>query len=703
MKLNSVIFITGIIICGFLLFITIPKVYSKNRLKVIVDEQVDKKFFDSESILVKYKNKKGFKVLKVGESDKSVQPALEKVQKDAVKKKLLKIWEDSSVEFVQPNYLYRSSDWVNQSGYNVPISFDELNHWYYLESGLVNTWELQGCPESENCGGSKEVIVAVIDSGLAFENYNDTEGVTRAQYIASPAFSRINLFTNTEEIKGNSLDDDCNGYVDDFNGVDTFSAVLMDVETCKDGIPVEVPIEYVKSGHPVDTYGHGTYVTGLIASDISNGEIGTVSPAFNISIMPISANIYFDGFFTTQSIIGGINYAIDNNADIINMSLAAYQEDQLLEESIEEAFNEDILMIAAAGNEANNGLAYPAAYEQVFSVGAVNIDHTRSSYSNYGDDLDIVAYVGDDPLLEKNSVYQSTLACFIDYCNNNNIGSGFSSFNLIGTSFAAPQVTSLAALIKSKNPEFSSQQIIDKIIQSSIDIGEIGKDEQTGYGVINYEKAMTDEVNESDEGDNSDEVNETGGGNSSGGVNESNGLKEPDRVDEQNKQDELSEVYRFYSSKLQSHFYTVDLVEKNYVEENFSDVWSYEKVAFYATENEGDEKVGPVYRFWSSKLQAHFYTSSEYEKNYVEENFSDVWSYEKVAFYAIENEGDEKVGPVYRFWSSKLQAHFYTSSEYEKNYVEENFSDVWSYEKVAFYATENEGDEKVGPAHIFLK
>ncbi len=101
----------------------------------------------------------------------------------------------------------------------------------------------------------------------------------------------------------------------------------------------------------------------------------------------------------------------------------------------------------------------------------------------------------------------------------------------------------------------------------------------------------------------------------------------------------------------------------------------------------GDAALAPVYRFWSDKLSGHFYTISEEEKNAVIENFSDVWAYESIAFYAYPP-GSEPVGskPVYRFWSNCSGHHFYSISESEKDGIIENYPDVWAFEGVAWYA-----------------
>ncbi|MCI5150713.1 MAG: hypothetical protein D3916_15240 [Candidatus Electrothrix sp. MAN1_4] len=143
----------------------------------------------------------------------------------------------------------------------------------------------------------------------------------------------------------------------------------------------------------------------------------------------------------------------------------------------------------------------------------------------------------------------------------------------------------------------------------------------------------------------------------------------------------LKPVYRFWSSVHESHFYTISEDEKDHVIADLPN-WEYEKIAFYAYENQ-EAGTLPVYRFWSSVHQSHFYTISEEEKDYVIANLPN-WDYEKIAYYAYDY---QKAGtlPVYRFWSSVHESHFYTISEEEKDYVIANLPN-WDYEKIAWYA-----------------
>ena len=146
-------------------------------------------------------------------------------------------------------------------------------------------------------------------------------------------------------------------------------------------------------------------------------------------------------------------------------------------------------------------------------------------------------------------------------------------------------------------------------------------------------------------------------------------------------------VYRFWSGSLGAHFFTTSERERNKLLELYAHVWTDEGVAYYAFPEAIRSELAPVHRFWSDTLNVHFYTISEAEKQKVIEKYAHVWTYEGVAFYAYP-EGLQPIGalPVYRFWSDTLSAHFYTIKESEKDKLIENYPHVWRYERVAWYA-----------------
>ncbi len=162
-----------------------------------------------------------------------------------------------------------------------------------------------------------------------------------------------------------------------------------------------------------------------------------------------------------------------------------------------------------------------------------------------------------------------------------------------------------------------------------------------------------------------------------------------DEEEDEEEEDKSKSIYRFWSAKNKSHFYTASETEKNYVIENYDeDVWKYEGIA-YTIPNTFEIGMTSLTRFWSKKHQGHFYTASNEETMYVIVNYdNDTWKYEGVAYY-VYKEQQPNTKPVYRFWSAKNKHHFYTASEIERDIVIEKYDDnTWKYEGVAWYVNE---------------
>lgn len=149
---------------------------------------------------------------------------------------------------------------------------------------------------------------------------------------------------------------------------------------------------------------------------------------------------------------------------------------------------------------------------------------------------------------------------------------------------------------------------------------------------------------------------------------------------------ERSPIYRFWSNQTESHFFTIDEDEKNYIIAFYS-WYTFEGIAYYAykTNNQPPEAM-PVYRFFNTDTKSHFYTISETEKNTIIENYA-WYTYEGIAWYAFDNEINAPTDalPVYRFFNLNTGCHFYTISETEKDTVIANY-DWYRYEGVSWYA-----------------
>lgn len=221
--------------------------------------------------------------------------------------------------------------------------------------------------------------------------------------------------------------------------------------------------------HIIPKGAHGTHIAGIIAGSANNG-IGGTGVAPNVKLMPINV---FDGEYAdTADIIDAIHYAVQQKANIINMSLGDTSYSESLNKAVQEAYKKGVLIVAAAGNEGDMGenvqRVYPAAFSHVISVAATNSSDKRPSYSNYHSTVDIAA-PGDDIL--------STLP---------NGKYGWMS----GTSMATPMVAGVAALIWSHEPKLNKTEVEYRLYDSAVDLGTKGKDIYYGNGRVNAKKAL---------------------------------------------------------------------------------------------------------------------------------------------------------------------------------------------------------------------
>jgi len=159
---------------------------------------------------------------------------------------------------------------------------------------------------------------------------------------------------------------------------------------------------------PEDEYGHGTHVCGTVAATGNNSK-GVIGAAFEAELLPIKV-LNSSGYSTSGSISAGIALATANKADIINLSLGSYSADRATFEASLDAWNQGVLVVAAAGNDNINYAHYPSAYPQVISVGASTRGGSKANYSNWGDTLDIAAPGG-----QSTQIYSTTRNSFTSY------------------------------------------------------------------------------------------------------------------------------------------------------------------------------------------------------------------------------------------------------------------------------------------------
>ncbi|MBC1236330.1 S8 family serine peptidase [Nostoc sp. 2RC] len=279
-----------------------------------------------------------------------------------------------------------------------------------------NNWgaDLIKAPEVWTKGYTGQgIVVAVLDSGV---DYNHAD-------LSS------NIWTNTREIPDNGIDDDFNGYVDDFYGWNFVS----------------------NNNNTLDVYGHGTHVAGTIAA--ANNDFGVTGIAYNAKIMPVKV-LGDDNKGTYSGFSQGIYYAVNNGAKVINMSLNGTVPDSGLEAAIQYAASMGVIVVMAVGNSAGLTPLYPAYYATNWglAVGAVDSNKNLADFSNRaGSDFNM-AYVTAPGV----SVY-STLP---------NQTYGF--YN--GTSMAAPHVAGVAALILSANPSLTGSQVREIVAQTAVNV-----------------------------------------------------------------------------------------------------------------------------------------------------------------------------------------------------------------------------------------
>jgi len=274
--------------------------------------------------------------------------------------------------------------------------------------------------------GRKDVVVAVIDDGV---------------YISHPDL-QANIWTNKKESIGNNKDDDGNGFVDDYYGWD-----------------------FIYNSPEMTTLGtHGTMVAGIIGAVGNNAE-GISGVNWKVSLMPLIA-CNGDKGCPVAAIISAIHYATDNGADVINLSLgsqgvSAYSD--VYNEAIRYAYDHGVTIVAAAGNgDLEGGIGQDTGFipqspvcndngrNMVLGVGATELDgEYRTAWSNYGKCVDI--YAPGIGIASTSVPAYSSLGGFYDIES--------------GTSFSAPLVSGVAALLKAKYPSMPNTEIISRIIR----------------------------------------------------------------------------------------------------------------------------------------------------------------------------------------------------------------------------------------------
>ncbi len=312
---------------------------------------------------------------------------------------------DPHVEYVEPNYEIQLNVTPNDT------YFDHL--W-----GLNNDGQQSGTPDADidaveawDNVNSGEVIVAILDTGIDY-THPDLQD---------------NIWRNTGEIAGNGIDDDNNGFVDDYYGYH-FNIFGNDSD-------------------PFDGHSHGTHVAGTVAAT-GNNSFGVTGVAYQVASVMAVKVLSDSGSGYTSDIAAGIRYAVDNGATVINASLGGGGYSQTLYNAINYARQNNVLFVAAAGNNGSNNDSrptYPASYnlDNIISVAATDRNDQLASFSNYGQSVDLGA-----PGVSILST----------------VPGGYSFYS--GTSMAAPHVAGAAAVLRSQIPGASYADIKNLLLEN---------------------------------------------------------------------------------------------------------------------------------------------------------------------------------------------------------------------------------------------
>lgn len=310
------------------------------------------------------------------------------------------------------------------------------SQWALSKINAIQAWDISK--------GSSQITIAIVDNAVSTTHEDLT----------------ANIWVNPKEIPNNGIDDDLNGFVDDVNG--------WDVADNNNN-----PNPPASAGS--DSYfTHGTHCAGIASATTDNNK-GVAAIGFNTKIIAVkcSRDNSSDEGRTLTHAYDGVYYAIQAKADIISMSWGGSSGSFLTGENIINAANAlGIVLISAAGNNNHSEKHYPAAYNSVISVGSTDQADLKSSFSNYGNWVDLMA--------PGTSIY-STLS-----------GANDAYGTRSGTSMSCPLVAGLSALVLEQNPGLSPAQLKIKLITGcdNIDLLNPGYSGQLGAGRINAQKTL---------------------------------------------------------------------------------------------------------------------------------------------------------------------------------------------------------------------
>ena len=326
--------------------------------------------------------------------------------------------QDPDVEYAELNYIVSICAIPNDTHYPLQWPLNNTGQDYPNEEGGFTHGTADrdiAAPEAwDMSAGDSKIIVAVVDTGVDY-NHRDLQG---------------NMWINGSEIPGNGMDDDGNGYIDDIYGYDFANT----------------------DSDPIDDEGHGTHCSGTIAARGDNG-LDIAGVCWNARIMALKF-LGSDGSGYGSDAVTAFYYAVDNGADVVSNSWGGGDYMQSMQDAIDYAHSQGVIMVAAAGNDSSDSPEYPAYYEHMIAVAATDSDDNKASFSNYGNWVDIAAPGVDILSLRAEGTSSGTV--HDDYTA---IASG--------TSMACPHVAAACVLLLSANPLLKCDEIYGILMETA--------------------------------------------------------------------------------------------------------------------------------------------------------------------------------------------------------------------------------------------
>ena len=238
-----------------------------------------------------------------------------------------------------------------------------------------------------------------------------------------------------------------------------------------------------RDADPQDTVdGHGTHVLGIVGATEGNSE-GVASVAPGARLLPVRV-LGDDGSGTVEQVAEGIDYAVAQGADVINLSLGGdvplVGSAPEYNAAIDRALDAGRVVVAASGNDGLPACGQPAARGRLLCVGAVDRRRQRSFFSNFGQSLGLVAPGGSGLPLQGEDILST-------FNQSDPLYGGFYT-EIAGTSQATPHVAGVAALLVEKG--LRGQAVVDRILATARDAGPSGPDPEYGAGIVNARRAL---------------------------------------------------------------------------------------------------------------------------------------------------------------------------------------------------------------------